>query len=80
MTEMVFYIIAGSLCVFAVLSVSVRDVFHSAVWLALALLSVAGIFLSLNAAFLGVIQVLVYVGGIMTLFIFAIKLTARIGG
>lgn len=79
MTEFVFYTIAVSLCVFAVLAVTVGDVFHGALWLTFTLLSVAGIYFFLGAPFLGVIQVMVYVGGIMTLFIFAIKLTANIG-
>ncbi len=64
---------------FALLSVLSRDVFHCAVWLALTLLSVAGVYFYLDAEFLGVVQVLVYVGGIITLFVFAIKLTAKIG-
>ncbi len=79
MTELVFYIIAVSLCAFAFLSVTVGDVFHSAVCLTFTLLSVAGVYFFLGAPFIGVIQILVYVGGIMTLFIFAIKLTAKIG-
>ena len=79
MTELLFYPIALSVCVFAVLTVTSRDIFHSAVWLAMTLLSIAGIYFYLNAEFLGVIQILVYVGGIITLFVFAIKLTARIG-
>src|SRR3989344_3009622 len=45
----------------------------------MSLLSIAGIYFYLNAEFLGVIQILVYVGGIITLFVFAIKLTAKIG-
>ena len=78
MSEIIFYFIALSTCVFAVLTVTSRLIFHSAVWLSLCLLSVAGIYFYLNAAFIGVIQVLVYIGGIITLFIFAIKLTAHI--
>lgn len=79
MNDALFYFIALGLSVFAVLSVSVRDVFHSAIWLALALLSVSGVYLFLDAGFLGVTQILVYVGGIMTLFVFAIMLTSKIG-
>ncbi len=79
MSDMVFYILAASLCAFAILCVTVKDVFHSAVYLALSLLCVAGLFCSLDAVFLGVVQILVYVGGIMTLFVFAIMLTAKIG-
>jgi len=77
--DIIFYIIALSTCLFAFLTVASRDVFHSAVWLSLTLLSVAAIYFYLDAQFLGVIQVLVYIGGIITLFIFAIKLTAKIG-
>ncbi len=77
--EFAIYSIGIGACVFAILSVAVRDIFHSAVWLSLTLLCVSGLYFSLNAPFLGVIQVLVYIGGIITLFIFAIKLTARIG-
>jgi len=47
---------------------------HSAVALAATLLSVAGIFLTLRAEFLAGVQVIVYVGGILVLFIFVIML------
>ncbi len=66
------------MCIFALLTVLSRNIFHCAVWLALMLISVSGVYFYLGSEFLGVIQVLVYVGGIITLFIFAIKLTARI--
>ncbi len=79
MNEAMFYFIAACVCVFAVLAVTQRDVFHCALWLAMTLLSVAGIYFYLDAPFLGVVQILVYVGGIITLFVFAIKLTAHIG-
>lgn len=78
MPEIIFYFIALSVGVFAVLTVTSRLIFHSAVWLSLCLVGVAGIYFYLNAGFIGVIQVLVYIGGIITLFIFAIKLTSRI--
>lgn len=79
MNEIILFLIILSACVFAFLSVVSRDIFHCAVWLALTLLSIAGIYFYLEAEFLGVIQVLVYVGGIITLFVFAIKLTAHMG-
>lgn len=78
MNEAGFYFIALCLCVFAVLSVTTRNVFHGALWLAFALISIACVYFYLDAEFLGAVQILIYVGGIMTLFIFAIKLTARI--
>ena len=55
--------------------VLVRDVWHSALFLGAALLSVAIHFLMLEAAFLAAIQVLVYVGGVLILIAFAVMLT-----
>ena len=79
MAEFIFYLIVLCICIFAFLTVLSRDIFHCAVWLALTLLSIAGIYFYLDAQFLGIIQILVYIGGIVTLFVFAIKLTAHIG-
>ncbi|MBC7329038.1 NADH-quinone oxidoreductase subunit J [bacterium] len=53
---------------------------HCAFSLALSLLGVAGIFMLIDAPFLAVIQVLVYVGGIVVLILFAIMLTGRMMG
>jgi NADH-quinone oxidoreductase subunit J len=60
--------------------VLVRDVWHSALFLGAALLSVAIHFLMLEAAFLAAIQVLVYVGGVLILIAFAVMLTRDPGG
>ena len=79
MDQFSFYLLAFLTCGFALLTVISRDVFHSAVWLATTLLSIAGIYFYMSAEFLAVIQIMVYVGGIITLFVFAIKLTAHIG-
>jgi len=57
-----------------------RDVWHSALFLGAALLSVAVHFLMLEAAFLAAIQVLVYVGGVLILITFAVMLTRDPGG
>ena len=78
MLEVVFFYLAFNVCLLALLTVISRHIFHSAIWLSLCLMNIAGIYFYLDAEFLGVIQVLVYIGGIITLFIFAIKLTARI--
>jgi len=77
--DFIFYFIALCGCVSAFMTVTARDIFHSAVWLALTLLSVSGFYFYIGAEFLGAVQILVYVGGIVTLFIYAIKLTADIG-
>lgn len=59
--------------------VTLRSVFHSALSLALTLLGVAGIYIALQAEFLAMVQILLYVGAVMTLVIFAIMLTERLG-
>ena len=51
-----------------------RNVVHSAIFLVAALLATAGIFLQLHAEFLFIVQVILYVGGIMVLFVFVIML------
>jgi NADH:ubiquinone oxidoreductase subunit 6 (subunit J) len=54
-----------------------RSIFHSALFLVVTLGSVAGVLVSLGADFLGVVQVLVYVGAIMVLILFGIMLTPQ---
>jgi NADH-quinone oxidoreductase subunit J len=51
-----------------------RNPVSSALWLILTLFSVAGLYLTLNATFISVVQVLVYAGAIMVLFVFVIML------
>lgn len=74
----IFYSAAGLSCAFALLVVTARNVFHSAIFLALTLIGVACTYLFLDAEFLAIIQILIYVGAIVTLFIFAIMLTSKI--
>lgn len=74
----VFYMVAGITVFFALRTVTSRNVFHSAIFLALTLMGVACVYLYLDAEFLAIIQILIYVGAIATLIIFAIMLTTRI--
>ena len=71
-----FYILAAILVVFAILTVTARNPVRSAVYLVSALLAMAGLFFLLEAEFVGAVQVLVYVGGIMVLFLFVIMLVS----
>lgn len=59
----------------ALLLVTARNVVHSALYLVVALLSVAGVFLLLGAEFLAWAQVLVYVGAVVVLLLFGLMLT-----
>lgn len=73
-----FYTILAMILVAAILTVTVRNLFHAAIFLAFTLLGVAAIYFFLRAEFLAGVQILLYVGAIMTLVIFAIMLTAKI--
>jgi NADH-quinone oxidoreductase subunit J len=72
--QVLFYIFAAIAVMSAIFVITLKNVVHSAVALAATLLSVAGIFLTLHAEFLAGVQVIVYVGGILVLFIFVIML------
>src|SRR5215475_419757 len=72
--QILFYVFASIAVISAILVITQRNVVHSAMFLATTLLSVAGIFLTLHAEFLAGVQVIVYVGGILVLFVFVIML------
>ena len=58
--------------------VTLKNIFHCALCLILTLFMVAGLYLLLNAEFLAAAQVLIYVGAVSMLMIFAIMLTTRL--
>jgi NADH-quinone oxidoreductase subunit J len=70
----VFYIFAIVAVVSALLVITRQNAVHSAMFLAATLVAVAGVFLSLRAEFLAGVQVIVYVGGVLVLFVFVIML------
>jgi NADH-quinone oxidoreductase subunit J len=70
----VFYLFATLAVASAIMVVASRNAVHSAIFLVASLLSTAGIFLSLHAEFLFIVQVILYAGGIMVLFVFVIML------
>jgi len=74
MEAILFYILAVVVLVFAVFTVTARNPVRSAVYLISALIGVAGLFLLQGAEFVAAVQILVYVGGIMVLFLFVIML------
>ncbi len=73
-----FIVFALGALVPAILVVVSRNIVHAALWLLVSLASVAGLYLLLNAEFLAALQILVYCGGIVVLFLFAIMLTPRV--
>jgi len=72
--QVIFYFFAILAVASAVLVVTRRSAVQSAIFLITSLLATAGIFLSLSAEFLFIVQIILYAGGIMVLFIFVIML------
>lgn len=77
MTAMkLIFLLTAAVTIFAgVMMVSVRKLLHAALWLILVLFGVAVIFGLLESSFLTIVQVVVYIGAIAILIVFAIMLT-----
>jgi len=76
--EILFLIIAIATLFSAFKVVSTANLVHAALWLISTLFGVAVTFILLNAPFLAVVQVVVYIGAIAILMIFAVMLTRNI--
>ena len=71
---LVFFVIGTLAVASSILVISMRNPVHSALFLLLTFLCVAVLFVMKGAEFVGAVQVLVYAGGIMVLFLFVIML------
>ncbi len=76
--DIAFWVMAVVGVFSALAVVSERDIFRAALFLVISFLVVAGLFVLLNAEFLAAVQVLVYVGAISVIIIFAIMLTRNV--
>ncbi len=76
----IFYILAAIIIVSALFVVTLRNIFHSALMLILCFFGVAGLYVTLHADFLAAVQVLIYVGAVTILMIFAVMLTQQLTG
>ena len=76
--QVIFIITAAVTLGGAVMVVTVRNLIHAALWLILSLFGVAVIYALLSATFFTVVQVVIYIGAIAILMIFAIMLTRRV--
>src|SRR6266487_2816748 len=74
MSAFLFWIFSLLMLVFGVAVVINRNPVASALSLVVSFLGLAGLFMSLDAHFIGIIQVLVYAGAVMVLFLFIIML------
>lgn len=75
----VFYILAAIIVTSSILAVTSRRMLRAATFLLFVLIGTAGLYLMLNYHFLAAVQLSVYAGGILILFIFAILLTSAKG-
>ena len=73
--QLVFWALAVTAIAGALGVVLVRDLFRAALLLAMVFVAVGGFYVMMNAEFLAVVQILIYVGAIAVLFIFGIMLT-----
>jgi len=74
-----YFIVAIAIIVFSVLTVTTRKILRSATYLLFVLFATAIIYFQMDYQFLGAVQIAVYAGGILVLFVFAIMLTQRPG-
>ena len=78
-SQIIFYIIAVFILGTALLAVTTRKIFRSAIWLLFSLVGIAGLFFWMDVEFIAAVQIVVYVGGIVVLIIFSIFLTQQAG-
>ena len=79
MESIVFYSLAAVTLVSALMVVTLRNTFHSALFLGLSLAGVAGIFGTLGSDFLFAAQIMIYVSGIAVLILFVVLLSGEEG-
>ncbi len=78
MELVIFVLVAGMTLTGAILMVTLRNIVRSVLAMIMAFVGIAGLYLVLEAEFLAAIQVLVYVGAVAVLVLFAIMLTQRV--
>lgn len=77
--EIAFYVVAICIIVFSVMAVTTNSILRSATYLLFVLLSTGGIYAILGYTFLSAVQLMVYAGGIIVLYVFSILLTRSSG-
>ncbi len=74
---LVFYSLAAVVLGSAILVVTLRNLVHCVLWLAVSFIAIAGLYMMMNADFLALVQILVYAGAVCIMMIFVIMLTQR---
>ncbi len=76
--DIIFYLFAAITIVSAAIVVNSKNIVHSAFSLVLTFFGVSGLYALLGADFLSIVQIMVYVGGILILLLFGVMLTNKI--
>jgi len=74
LTDLFFYLFAGVLVLSALMVISARNPVHAVLFLILAFINSAGLFIMLGAEFLAMLMVIVYVGAVAVLFLFVVMM------
>ena len=75
----IYFIVAAAMIIFSILAVTSRKILRSATYLLFTLFAGAAVYFMLDYEFLGAVQIAVYAGGIVVLFVFSILLTSQPG-
>ena len=73
-TEILFYFLSTLALVSAIAVVASKNPIHSVLWLIVVFFAISGHYIMLNAQFIGIVNLIVYAGAIMVLFLFVIML------
>lgn len=76
-TEIVFWFLAALTLISVMAMLKAREIIHSVIYLTTAFLAIAALFVLLGTEFIALVQILVYVGAIVVVILFAIMLTKR---
>jgi NADH-quinone oxidoreductase subunit J len=79
-TLILFYLFGGVAAIAAIFVALTKNVIYAAFALVLCFIALAGVYVFLGAEFIGVTQILVYVGGVLVLLVFGVMLTNRVKG
>ncbi len=73
-TQILFWVLTATALLSAIMVVTSKNPVHSVLWLIVAFFAISGHYVLLNAQFLAIVNIIVYAGAIMVLFLFVIML------
>ncbi len=79
MESILFYILAVIILTAALFTVTTVKIYRAVLYLLIALLGIAGLYFLMDYDFMGAVQLSVYAGGVMVLFVYAVMLTEKVG-